>query len=858
MANILATNDNDTYMLDGFDARSSDPAVDLGGNGDNDDKQKSAGPFDAEAEEKDEAEIEGLEEGVPESIPDYASKALGVLYAELVALLPTSSPRIRRGVRMAHDFLKLSSKSKSFRRHAIAINFRCLRFFRRIAIQESKSGVSTAPGTTANHFLSFVLAKMSELHPILEHCVNMSTVKRTANRGRMHVRLQEFVQRLHTMMRDVQRDLSLHHFSLPRQPGPPPQALLMRSMSTCLKWVVDAISDDIHRRAGESRVALERITDLMTIMPFLRDIDADALPDGVDQATASDASTSTDGAVRGLNAQGEFDRVVKSDTDLEQLEFRSKMQAEHWAQQACDQLLALAELFSFRTTTQLSTALHGLHHMLIAACKICDYTGAEHVAEIIVAVLHERLLSQPSDLIRFRLANALAALTFILSKANRYEDAVRTIKEATLVLLPLFQADPDRYQTTMGLIRLEYGRLYLELWHRAPSALSDSLMRQARRMFTIATDLLRGALVADPSGWRSQLFLGRAFYYRSEAFRYNIGDEDGWADNDPDISAWKGIKWIRSAAQINPRLLELEVAFLVSETVSNLEDSVQEVALYKEIIDIYERWATVWSLELTPRLAEVHSSLGMVFLRDHKHTDAELAFTTAIELRTGKGGGTRSGIFRLRAHSNIGLERYRAALRDAELGANKEGDWQRAELLCIGGLCKWMMRTGQEAEALRDLLEGVRLYQTLGFSTRVDPDGCIAPDYFLALAWLGGVQSVTGSLTSAKKNGKLAVDLIRAAIKDNADWSKVDLARVLVFSAAILFKGGHTDRAKAHIEECVNLIKELPSIDSSTKRTAWLLKGHIHELEGAFPEAEEARTEATMLKCLGFFHQLAI
>ncbi|KAE8209049.1 hypothetical protein CF327_g6923 [Tilletia walkeri] len=158
MASILANSEDDTLMLDEFDARSSGPAVDLSDKGDNDDERMSAGPSEAEAEEKDQAEIEGLQEDVPESVPDYASKALGVLYAELVALLPTSSARIRRGVRMAHDLLKVTSRSKSYRRHAIAINPRCLRFFRRIAIREAKSGAVSAPGTAAYQFLGFVLS----------------------------------------------------------------------------------------------------------------------------------------------------------------------------------------------------------------------------------------------------------------------------------------------------------------------------------------------------------------------------------------------------------------------------------------------------------------------------------------------------------------------------------------------------------------------------------------------------------------------------------------------------------------------------------------------------------------------------
>ncbi|KAE8229159.1 hypothetical protein CF326_g5880 [Tilletia indica] len=868
MASILANSEDDTLMLDEFDARSSGPAVDLGDKGDNDDERMSAGPSEAEAEEKDQAEIEGLEELVPESIPDYASKALGALYAELVALLPTSSPRIRRGVRMAHDLLKLSSKSKSYRRHVIAISIRCLTFFKRIAIREAKSGAVSAPGTAAYQFLGFVLSKMSEFRKVLAETINMSIVKRSANRNLLHARLQDFVARLYTTMRDAQKDLSLHHCSLLCQPGPPPQALSMPSMNGCLRWVVDDISADIHARTGESRVTLEHIVDLVTLLPFLRDIDADKLPSVAMQSStfvSSDASTSIGDAVatggHELNAEGEFDRVGKNATGLEQLEFPSKVQAEQWTEQVCDQLLALTELFSFRTTIQLSTALHGLHHVLIAACKIGDYTRARHIAEIIVTALHDRFLLQPSDLYRFRLVNALAALAFILGKTDCRQDAVRTIKEATRAFLPLSRADTAVYNATMGVIRSEYGRHCLELRHRARSPISDSAMRQARRMTTIAMDLLRGALESDTSDWRSQYFLGRAFHLRSQVFRYRIGGEDRSANDDPDIWAVKAITEVRSAAQIKPRLLEPGLALLLAETVGDLtHDPDEGVPLCKEAVEIYERYTIVWSAESIPALASLHLSLGVMCYEERDYSEAVLALTNSIELDY-KAGCERAWELMLRARSNLRLERYRAAFRDVELAGGREGPYELAEVRSIAGFCKWMMCTGREAEALRDLLEGVRLYQSLGYSTHVEPDtGVGEHEYMFALAWLGGVQAVTGSLTSAKKNGKLAVDLIRAEIATmsyEGSWVKIDLARVLVFYAATLLKCGHTNRAKARIDECVDLVKQLPSMEASTKKTVWMLKAHIHDIEGAFAEAEQARTEARMLKCLGFFHRLA-
>ncbi|CAD6903219.1 unnamed protein product [Tilletia controversa] len=753
------------------------------------------------------------------TLPLCATPAVVTLYEDCFRLRHTSCLRIRTGLATVRNIMVLTTKATAFRCHSIAICARALRFFKRIAIQETKSGQLIASGTP------------------------MSVVLVWAN-------------------------------TLLSRSGPPVLPHLARSMVLCFRSIVFDIYEVLDDHDGQTHITSENLNNFAILFPLLRDIAARPSSSSASSSSRASLYVPTDATLQhSMDGRGHFGPVGENATDVSQLKFPSHRRAESWAQSFGDLFWRIRQrvLATEKMPGGPSKGLFYLHHTLIITCKLGQLANASFFAEMVAAVLRHKQEWEPHPDVTFQVASAFAALSFLQRQSGKFEQALQTSAEVlALASQSNLETSVEGGPKLMGTLALEHGsnlrRLYTSRNEDMERARSWKL--KSRDSACQAVARFRSGLLNDPSDWEVRFSLGRALLLQAFSYRHQFPGEksDSASATKSNQISQEAIEYLRTAAQAKPHVLELYLALQLANHAKYLDtDRPQGRLLCQEAIDIYQRWASGWqNMEISP-LSTMHSTMGIFLLRDCEYDGALKALTKSIELENCITASLLAS-YRYRAWTNMNLEHYHATLQDITwLKGHHIGAEGRltAELTALSGFAEWMRDDRiSPAAARRTLQRAVEIFQANGCPKDMDSvkDLEFGRTYVLALAWLGGIDASIGY--SAAERTQLAVNLSRKLIAATItgaekDAAEMDLVHILLFHATALFDSEARDSAVELLNECMQLITKHPKTAATTAKTVWQFRAYLFEADDEQEEADWAwGMAAKFSSARGYFHHL--
>ncbi|KAK0537631.1 hypothetical protein OC835_001696 [Tilletia horrida] len=748
-------------------------------------------------------DITALLQPMPQCLPESTSNpALDKIYGQLVKLESSCSAIIRQGVRSVCDILDTVAKARHFRTLAINLCLRTLRFFLKLARIEKRSQARTPTGTLGECF----------------YCSQTSIG--------MHLPLATHSAR--RLFKNEMQQIAKFASYASQQSWITPDHLLFASMT----------------------------------FPFLGAISAEDFP-GYDS-----------GSRRAINQTmliGNIRCVAEDDLRLDRLPRATVKLAQASVREAWSNIITIVNAVGAAVPGFEAPSLDVLHRLLVDCFRTdVGFAMASKAAELITAQLRSSFDLVPSHLNRWRLVGGLSVLSMTLALSRQSGAALEASAEAIRLFQPLLNANTYAMGTSLYLVHL-FLLLYLDREGRSlprakDRAHSAERLRHMRCISSHAVRLARTNLLRAPSEWENQDLLARALGFRAKVLRKSFGPSQ--AEHSITLRHLdEEIKLCESAAQMQPLLFE---PALCDSYVSRMDADSKDVALITELggkaLAICERWKTAWPQHM-------HSTMSSVFLELRQYGAAQAAITTCIELRASS-ASRHAADYMGRARVEFALGQFEAALGDIEkfqeLNKSNDRGVQAAAMACRGYTIWIVGLNAQAKDAVELLVKSVQEFKLCGHAECVGDGGKVTNAYVLALCWLAAAQSAVGEVANAKQTVQLAIDLIQANSPEHNLHKESSLACALLFSAAVHFEDADEmpeheqwTTGKERLMEAVELIKDggPPGggntwTDGPTKRTIWLLLGHVLEMEGLQEEADEARREADKAGFHDFAHRI--
>ncbi|KAK0527212.1 hypothetical protein OC834_004513 [Tilletia horrida] len=791
-----------------------------------------SGSSDAASTDEDGAD----EDEVPPSLPPETPRQLAVLYERsLSLLLPSSSPLVRQGFSLISETMALAlSRARILRTHSISICTAVLYFLRLVAAQEKRAGVPCSPGTAAAYLLSRVVRGLGEFHSFVREVAHDSFVKRARKAESRCMHIAELMSAIGAVVQQAKKDLNLPHIAPSHLPSIDGN---LRASLTSLRDVLWSQEENIITRLSDC------ITET-TILAFIRECG---------EPEAPPFSTSPSPPLLPTPSQC----VSYRDTDLELLELVTRRQARQVRSNILARIRQLAHsgpLTQLLETFSLSCAVGLIKH---------TYT----LAYVIATEVYHRYQCLSSSQNRWRLVNALAALSIALREAGQLSEAVRVSQHAVELYAAGFDSTSTDGVGMMGLLQLEYSRNLFAQWDNVRSSRNKArqLYASAQQAGIRALDQFRRvqAVNANCISWAAELNLGRALHHHANLSRYSMGSRAPYQD--PDALMTEAIDWIQKAAKRKPLLIEQYLVGLLGEHAGNFACDPEDVIdLCRDAIDICQRWSAGWEEEMAKKLSQQFFLIGWFQTDNEDWVQVEEASSTAIELDA-RIGEDSSHCHLLRARARVRNGHFLAALSDAQQVTEPTSivPYATPTAAAIEGFALWMVAGGLKAkteEALQTLRSAIDFWHREGYADKALPlEHIDVKDYRLALAWYGAIECVMGKMEAAKKNGKRAVQLALGADGLDTESGQAALARALLFYAATLFQADARVAAKTRIERAIKAMRKAGGrLEAPTARTVWLIAARIYEAGGELEDAAQAREEANQYKCLGYAHRLGV